>query len=237
MKKIILAVVVVGLGIYFVPKMDWGKVRWLPAETVTVTGEAKSQQKNQIASFTAGVDAVNDSKDNAVKEVNTKMEALVKAAKDFGIEANDIKTQSLSYYQNEETYYDNGVQKSRKGQWRVNNSIEITLREIDKAGKLADMLASSGATNVYGPNFRFDDTTGFENSLFDQAIKNARTKAEIIALSSGRKLGKIISVNEGASGSSILPMYSAKGEGGGGAPVEVGSGTVSQSVTVVFELK
>ena len=68
MKKIILAVVVVGLGIYFVPQMNWGKVRWLPAEIVTVTGEAKSQQKNQIASFTAGVDAVNDKKEEAVKK-------------------------------------------------------------------------------------------------------------------------------------------------------------------------
>lgn len=238
MKKIIIAVVVIGLGIYFLPKMDWGKIRWLPAETVTVSGEAKSIQKNQIASFTAGVDAVNDSKDNAVKEVNTKMEALVKAAKDFGISGTDIKTQSLSFYQNEETYYDNGVQKSRKGQWRVSNSIEITLREIDKASAMADMLASSGANNVYGPNFQFDDTSEFENSLFEQALKNAKTKAETIATASGRKLGKVISVDEGVGGGNIYPMMASKGaEGGGGAPVEPGSGTVSKSVTVVFELK
>jgi uncharacterized protein YggE len=238
MKKIILGVIVVGLGIYFMPRMDWGKFRWLPAETVTVSGEAKSQQKNQIATFTAGVDAVNDSKDNAVKDVNTKMEALIKAAKDFGINQNDIKTQSLSFYQNEETYYDNGVQKSRKGQWRVSNSIEITLREIDKASAMADMLASSGANNVYGPNFQFDDTSEFENSLFDQAIKNAQKKAETIATASGRKLGKVISVNEGSGGANIYPVYAMKGaEGGGGAPVEPGSGTVSKSVTVVFELK
>jgi len=238
MKKIIIAVVVVGLGIYFVPKMDWGKIKWQAAETVTVSGEAKQTQKNQIATFTAGVDAVNDSKENAVKDVNTKMEALIKAAKDFGINQNDIKTQSLSYYQNEEMYYDNGVQKSRKGQWRVSNSIEITLREIDKASAMADMLASSGANNVYGPNFQFDDTTEFENALFEQAIKNAKIKAENIAKSSGRSLGKVISVNEGVGGGNIYPMYASKmAEGGGGAPIEVGSGTVSKSVTVVFELK
>jgi len=238
MKKIIIAGVIIIFGVYFLPKMDWGKVKWQAAETVTVSGEAKQTQKNQIASFTAGVDAVNDSKDNAVKEVNSKMESLIKAAKDFGISANDIKTQSLSFYQNEESYYDNGVQKSRKGQWRVSNSIEITLREIDKASAMADMLASSGANNVYGPNFQFDDTTEFENALFDQAIKNAKIKAENIAKSSGRSLGKVISVNEGSGGGNIYPMYASKGaEGGGGAPIEAGSGTVSQTVTVVFELK
>lgn len=238
MKKIIIAVVIIGLGIYLLPQMDWGKIKWQAAETVTVSGEAKQTQKNQIASFTAGVDAVNDSKENAVKEVNTKMEALIKSAKDFGILPSDIKTQSLNYYQNEESYYDNGVQKSRKGQWRVSNSIEITLREIDRASKMADMLASSGANNVYGPNFQFDDTSEFENALFEQAIKNAKIKAENIAKSSGRTLGKVISVNEGIGGGNIYPMYAAKdGMGGGGAPIEVGSGTVSKSVTVVFELK
>ena len=240
MKKIILGVVVLGLGIYFIPKMDWGKIRWLPAETVTVSGEAKSVEKNQIASFTAGVDAVNDSKDNAVNEVNSKMEAIIKGAKSFGIAQGDIKTQNLNYYQNEEQYYDNGVSKSRKGQWRVSNSISITLRDVDKAGALADMLTSTGANNVYGPNFQFDDTSEFENSLFDQAIKNAKLKAETIAASSGRKLGKVISVNEGYGGGNIYPMIgSAKLEagGGGGSPVEVGSGTISKSVTVVFELK
>ncbi len=238
MKKIILGVIVIGLGIYSVPKMDWGKMKWQASETVTVSGEAKSQQKNQIATFTAGVDAVNDSKDNAVKEVNSKMESLIKAAKDFGINQGDIKTQSLSFYQNEETYYDNGVQKSRKGQWRVSNSIEITLRQIDKASDMANLLASSGANNVYGPNFQFDDTSEFENSLFEQAIGNAKTKAETIASASGRKLGKVISVTEGAGLSNIYPVYAMKGaEGGGGAPIEPGSGTVSKSVTVVFELK
>ncbi|MFA7300747.1 MAG: SIMPL domain-containing protein [Candidatus Shapirobacteria bacterium] len=238
MKKIILIVLVVAGAIYFVPKMDWGKIRWIPAETVTVTGEAKSQQKNQIASFSAGIDAVNDSKENAVKEVNTKMESLIKAAKDFGVSEGDIKTQSLNYYQSEEVYYDNGIQKSRKGQWRVSNSVTITLREIDKSGALADMLASSGANNVYGPNFQFDDTSEFENSLFDLAIKNAKIKAETIAMASGRKLGKVISVNEGFGGGNIYPMMASKGaEGGGGAPIEVGTGTVSKSVTVVFELK
>lgn len=224
--------------VYLLPYANWGKIRWLPAETVTVSGEARQTQKNQIASFTAGVDAVNDSKDKAVADVNSKMDSLTKSAKAFGIKEGDIKTQSLSFYQNEETYYDNGVAKSRKGQWRVSNSVEITLREIDRASALADMLASSGANNVYGPNFRFDDTTEFENALFDQAIKNAKTKAETIAVASGRKLGKVISVNEGGGSSNIFPMYSMKGaEGGGGAPIEVGSGTITKSVTVIFELK
>jgi len=188
MKKIIVLVVVILFGIYLLPKMDWGKMRWQPTESVTVSGEAKTVLKNQISSFTAGVDAVADKKDDAAKEVNSKMEALIKAVKGFGIKAEDVKTQSLSYYQSEETYWDNGVQKSRKGQWRVSSSVEITLREVDWASALADLLAGSGATNVYGHNFQFDDASEVKKDLFDKAITDAREKAVIIAKSEGETL-------------------------------------------------
>lgn len=241
MKKIIVGAVIVFAAAYFLPwkNINWGKVTWEQGNTVTVTGEARTQQKNQIASFTAGVNSVNDKKETAVGEVNTKIEALIKAVKEFGVSQADIKTQNLSVYQNEEMYWDNGVQKSRKGQWRVDNSVEIILRNVDNANKLVDLLTSSGATNVYGPNFQMDDTNKIETGLFDEAIKNAREKAEAVAKSSGRKLGKVVTVTEGSSTSGIFPMYSsAKAvDGMGGASAETGSTTVTKSVTVVFELK
>ncbi|HEX8923540.1 MAG TPA: SIMPL domain-containing protein [Patescibacteria group bacterium] len=235
----VILVVLVSGAAFLLPwkNINWGKVQFQNAEVVNVTGEAKTQQTNQIASYTAGVDSVKDSKSDAVAEVNKKVAAIIDAAKTFGIPASDIKTQNISIYQNEETYYDNGVQKSRKGQWRVNNSVEITLRKIDKASELADLLTSSGATNVYGPNFRLDDTSATEKGLFDQAMKDARDKAEIIAKASGRNLGKVVNVTVGGATNNVFPMYAKEGMGGGGAPVEAGSGTVSTSINVTFELE
>jgi uncharacterized protein YggE len=236
MKKIVAAIMAL-IVIFILPwnRINWGKVSLTQPQSVTVTGTAKSIQKNQIATFTAGVDAVNDKKDVAVTEVNTKVAALTKAVKDFGIKEQDIKTQNLSVYQNEETYYDNGVQKSRKGQWRVNNSIEITLRDVTKASQLTDLLTNSGATNTYGPNFQFDDTSQAEKDLYNLAMKDATDKAAILAKSAGRKLGKVVNVVEGSTQANVYPMMKAA-DGLGGAPVEVGSGTVSTSLTVVFEL-
>lgn len=238
MKKIFLTTVLIVLGIFFVPwkNINWGKMTMVPVESVSVTGEAKSIQTNQIASFSAGVDVVNENKDVAVKEVNTKVESMINAVKKFGVNQKDIQTQNVSIYQNEESYWDNGVQKSRKGQWRVSNSVEITLREINKASELADVLTNSGANNVYGPNFRLDDTSEAEKGLFDAAMKDAKDKAELIAKSSGRKLGKVISVTEDGAIDGIYPMALKGDMGGGGAPIEPGSGTVSQNLNVVFEL-
>lgn len=226
-------------GMYLIPwrTMNWGNISVAPSLSVTVTGSAKSQVENQVASFTAGINVVNDSKDTAISEANKKIEAIIAAIKEFGVKSSDIKTQNLNVFQQEETYYDNGVQKQRAGQWRVNNTIEITLRDISQASDLTQILTASGANNIYGPNFTVDDTLQSETALLGKAIDNARTKATEIARASGRKLGPILNVTEGIQ--SVNPVYSyAKGMGGGGGmPTEPGSATIEKSVTVTFELK
>lgn len=233
MKKIIGIVVLVLILVWIVPwsRVNWGKISWQVAETVTVNGEARSQEKNQIANFSAGIMVENMDKNKAISEVNTKMEDLVKALKEFGIASEDIKTQNLSYYQEPKGGFN-------PGQWQVNNSVEIILREVSKASEMANLLASTGANNVYGPNFMMDDTNKAEKDLYDKAIEDAREKAQSIAIASERKLGKILSVSDGAT-SNIYPMYARLDSAGmgGGAVTEPGSTTVYKNLTVVFELK
>lgn len=213
--------------------VNWGKVQLISPETVTVTGEAKSQQKNQIANFTAGVNIVKEKKEDAVGEVNQKVAALIESLKAFGIAPEDIKTQNLSVYQQQDY-----LKPTATTLWSVNNSIEIVLRDISKTADLTNLLNSSGANNVYGPNFGFDDVSIIQKSLFGEAIEDAKIKAKIIAKASGRKLGKVVTVNENES-NGVNPLFLAKeniGGLGGGTPVETGSATISQSVTVSFEL-
>jgi len=223
MQKIIVVAVLVVLFTYLTP---WSKL--IKSDSVTVTGDAKTTVKNQIANFSAGVSASNNNKETAVNEVNTKTTELIKAVKAFGIADKDIQTNNISVYEDK---------LSKVGTWNVNNSIEITLRNVDKAAGLVDVLNRSQANHVYGPNFRVDDTTEAENSLYDLAVKDARTKAELIAKASGRSLGKVIMVVDGGQVNNIYPMMAKADTSGGGAPVEQGSATVSKSMTVTFELK
>ena len=240
-----LAWVVFGVGfllmvIYFFPWKDvsWGKMIMEPVRTVTVTGYAESKEKNQIANYSAGVNAVKDNKDEAVKEVNDKIKAITEAVKDFGVDPSDIQTQSMSVYQRQESYYDNGVQKSKPGQWDVNNTITVTLRDVNRASAMADLLTKSGATNVYGPNFQLDTSKKAEDSLMTEAIADAKIKAEAMAVASGTGLDKVISVSEGSAGGVSYPLYAMDGRGGGGGvAVEPGSTKISKTVTVVWSLK
>lgn len=236
---VLVSVAVVAL-LYFFPwkYITWGKIVMTPERMVTVTGYAESKEKNQIANYSAGVNAVKDNKDEAIKEVNDKIAAITAAVIGFGVDASDIQTQSMSMYQRQDTYYDNGVQKSRPGQWDVNNTISVILRDVNRASAMADLLTKGGATNVYGPNFQLDTSKKAEDSLTADAIANAQIKAEAMAKASGTVLDKIISVSEGSSGVAVYPLYAMDGRGGGGgAAVQPGSTMVSKTVTVVWSLK
>jgi uncharacterized protein len=237
--NLIAVIIILLLAAYFIPwrNVNWGKVAMLPGSTITVTGEARSEQANQTASFTAGVTEVSDDKDQAVEAVNTTVAELIQAVKDFGIDDADIKTQNLSVYQMEEPITLDGRQRTEPGAWRVSNDISIRLRDINQASELATLLTNSGATNVFGPNFTVDETTDAELGLMDQAIQNARAKAQSIAQASGKQVGEVINVIEGGASSPVYPMLRDAMGAGGGAPVEPGTSTISKSLTVTFELK
>jgi uncharacterized protein YggE len=210
--------------------ISWGKIK-LQEETIVVTGESKTEQKNQVASFNAGVNVINENKEIAVNEVNEKINQLVSSVKDFGIPEGDIQTQSATVYEQQQT------DKTKKNYWVVNNTVEITLKDITKANALTDLLNKSGANNIYGPNFRIEDTADTEKSLYKSAMADAKERAELIANSSGRKLGKVINVVEGGS-STYTPVYKTLSSGiGGGADLSSGISTISKTLTVTFEFK
>lgn len=216
--------------------MTWGGLKLSAANTVTVTGEAEKKERSQIATFVAGVTVVNDDKDTAITEVNNKLSEIINSLKDFGIKDEDLKTQNISINQNEVTYYEDGVQKQKPGQWRISNNIEIKLQDASRASSLASLLTKSGATTVYGPNFSLEDVTSLEDELFQMAMENAHNKAQTLATLASRSLGEIVSVTEGAGGTPAFQNIGFEGGGGGGG-LQPGSGTASKTVTVVYELR
>jgi len=237
-KKIIVLKLVLVMALLlgvFGKYVNWGKIELLPASTITVSGEARLEEKSQIASFTAGVTSISDDKDTAVNEVNKTIGDIIIAVKKFGIAEEDIQTSSLSVNQMQESLTEEETRRVQLGQWRANNTIEITLRDVDKASALAGLLSESGATSVQGPNFSLDDTQESEVALLEEAIDNAREKAKTIAESSGRKLGKIVTVSEGAQQASGI--FRGLEMTGGGTPIEPGTETVYKTVTVTFQLR
>ncbi len=208
----------------------WGSLEMRPTSTITVNGIAKKDQVNQIASFTAGVESIEATKEDALNKANESMNQLISKVKQFGVREEDIQTEQATVYQETEyvtepmpmeiqavegsvdgsgvssMMYPRPSTKPRKGSWRANNSVSIKLREAKRAESLLAILNDSGANYVYGPNFTIDNAETAGDELLSEAVANARAKAESIATANKQKVGKIISLSEGGSYS---PMYSA----------------------------
>lgn len=226
--------------LFFFPlsNVHWGNFALNQERTITVTGVASAVESNKVASFYAGADETSDDKDGAINRINSKMENLLSALSTFGIPKEDIQTSNMSVNQNQESYYEEGRQKVRPGQWRVSNSVMIKLRDIDRADELNELLINSGLTNVSGPNFGVDQSNTVSNELTSQAVDNAREKAQEITANQDLKLGKIISITEGSANSMIAFSSRIGFEGGGGGDSSApGSYTARSSVVVVFEIK
>lgn len=199
-------------------------------KTISVTGESSEQRTNEVATFSAGVSVSSENKQEATQEVNDKVQKILDSVKTFGIPTEDIKTESVSIYQ-EEDYETNKITG-----WRASNTVSIKLRDSTKADQLTDLLANTDATSVYGPSFELDNSDLNKDSLYAVALKNATNKAENMANSFGGKLGKVLHVTEGYNTNSPVLFERASGLGGGGAPIEPGSSNVNATVTVVYEL-
>lgn len=221
--------------------LKMGTVAIQPGNTVTVSGYATSEQKNQVAVFSAGVTKTDLDRTVAVNGVNETVDMLIKQLKEFGIPEEDLKTQNLSLYQIEEPLFQEGrTAPSKNSVWQANNTVEVKLRDVNKSSELTTLLTSSGATNVYGPTFQLDVAGNPEDALIADAIENAREKATQIAQSSGQRLGSIVTVSEGSSGGGVYPMMASFRDAAmssGGAMVEPGTSTISKSMTVTFTLR
>jgi len=217
-------------------KLGLGVASVFSKRSITVTGSANRQQANQLATFNASVSSKNVDKAKAVSEVNKKSEQLIADLKAFGIDAKDLKTQSLSIYQDQQPYWEDGVQKYKNTDWNATISVDITLRDVSRASDLTDLLAKAETSNIWGPNYSLTEDEPEKTALLKQAFDNAKAKAEGLAGGMGLRVGKVISVIEGSEYSPVYPMRDM-GMGAGGGAMEPGTSSVSTSLTVTFELK
>lgn len=210
-----------------------------PKRTITVTGTSKGDYQNQISTYYLTLEYHNKDKEKAVEQLNGKSTEAIEKIKGFGIDAKDIKTQSMNIYQREEAYYEDGVTKYKPDEWYASYSLEVILRDITRSTELTTLLATIESANMWGPNLTIDSNETDSDELLITAIEDARQKAERMAKSLGGRVGKVLKVDEGGTtGDFYGLMRTDVGMGGGeGAPIEPGTSSISKSVTVTFELK
>lgn len=215
------------------------------ADTISVTANGKAEVTPNVAQITATVESKNPNLDEARKENEQKVSSLIAGLKNLGITEKDIKTQQVTGGQG---YEIQGAPEPLiypplrpKQTNQFSTSLEVTIHDLTKADEVIGALTAGGATNLYGPSLTIGDKELDEgkSQAREDAVSEARKKAEELAKLSGRKLGKAVKITEQGDFGYPVPIL-ARGEADlqqKASQIQPGQSEVTINLSVDFALK
>jgi hypothetical protein len=210
---------------------------------IHVSGEGKVSAVPDLVVISLGVEVTGEKLEDVHAEVSAKMDAVMKAVRDAGIEEEDIQT--LRYYVSPETRPRPLVRDEEietEVFFREVNIISIKVRDIDKVGSVLDGAIAAGANSVGSISFTIEDPKSLQKQARDEAMADAKAKAEQLAQQDGVSLRKPSSIAESIRSS---PMPRAIGFGGGfaldeaapGVSINAGELDIRVNVSVIYTIE
>ena len=123
----------------------------------------------------------------------------------------------------------------------VDNSVYVTVRELDVLGDLLDDAISAGANNINSIQFDVADKAAAVKEARAKAVEDAKTQAQEMADAAGISLGDIQNLN--FYDNSSYPVMGGKGGGGDmmaadiAVPMQPGQLTISVNVNITYTIK
>jgi len=211
------AILIVGTLVFFVGQMvyHFKLVELQNNYQITVSGQGKVYAKPDIALASLGVTTEGSTTQDVISRNTEKMNAVIKAVKDLGVEDKDIQT--TNYNLSPLYNYTEAAGRVFQG-YTLEQNVQVKIRDFSKVGNVLQKATAAGANLVSNVQFTIDNPEQFKQEARAKAIEQAKSNAQNLAQVSGIKLGKLINVYENY----VYPIYnSSKVMGlGGGAAVE-----------------
>ena len=207
--------------------------------TLSVNGSGRVSASPDIAYISIGVHTENKDAAQAVADNNTQAQQIVDALKAAGVAEKDIQTQGFNIYPQDE-YSPEGVRTG--SHFVVDNTVYVTLRNLDTVGEVLGSAVQAGANNVYGIQFDVEDKTPLIAQARQQAVENALQQADELAKAAGVNLGPVLNISYYNSVpvpimDSKVPMGVGGGAGGASVPVLSGQIIITADVSVSYTLR
>lgn len=204
--------------------------------TINVTGSAQITLTPDVAYIAIGVQTQNENATEAVSGNNTLSQQVIDAIKALGVDAKDIRTTSFNIYPSQK--YDQNNQLTGTI-FVVDNTVSITLRDLQKIGDIVGAAVTAGANNINSIQFDMLDKSGALTDARKAAIDDARKQATEISTAAGVTLGDVQSINFYNNYPISVPMADnkASGIGGDSVPISAGQLTITVDVNIVYEIK
>ena len=202
---------------------------------ISVSGEAHVSAAPDLVQIDAGVASDAKSAKEASDANNAAMGKVLLALKGAGIAEKDYQTSRLSlqpqYGQNKSTGASPVVG------FRASNRVTVKIRDVTKVAGIIDTLVSAGANDIGNISFEVTQASKLLDDAREQAVADARRKAEIYAKATGVTLGAPLSVSEGGAPVPLFKARMATAPMAAPAAVAPGEETLSVTVNVSWAIK
>ena len=204
---------------------------------LSVSANAEARRTPDIANVSTGVVTRAPDANGAMRANAEQMAKVVAAIKAAGVAERDIQTSGVNL--NPDYRYAENQPPVITG-YQASNTVNITVRDISRLGKLLDALVATGANQINGPTFDVDDKDGAYDEARRSAIAKAQARAEMYAKALGQRVRRIVSISEGGGFGMPQPMpmmAMAKAERmQADTPIAPGENVLGVNLDVVFEL-
>ena len=206
-----------------------------PPRQITVQGAAQADAVPDLATVTAGVEIRAGTAADALAANSAAMTAIFAAIDAAGIERRDVQTSQLGLNPVFEPYREGSEAPPAIVAYEASNLVTVRVRAIDSLGNVIDALARAGANRLQGVSFEVAEPKPHLDRAREQAVADARARAELDARAAGVGLGPVVSIREAVDMPGPIMM---RAEADSAAP-PIAAGTVSLSaqVEIVYRIE
>lgn len=204
-----------------------------PTTGLAVNGRGQVALPPDVAYVTIGVHTEATDVSQAVQDNADQVAAVMAALAEAAVAPEDMQTSNFSVYTMDNYDPMTGLISGKK--YSVDNTVNVTARDLANLGQLLDRAISAGANSIWGVTFDLENKDAALAEARDMAVEDAITEAQALASATGVSLGQIINVSYTDTG--YYNYYPAYGMGGGGG-AEAGAATsiVPGQITVSAEV-
>lgn len=201
---------------------------------LNVTGVGKTYLNPDVAYISIGVQTQSEDVATALNENTTQAQAVENALTAKGVAAEDIQTTAFNITPQQQYNPDGQIAGTI---YIVQNSVNVTVRDLGSLGALLESVVSAGANTINSISYDVQDKTAAVTEARRLAVEDARAQAQELADLAGVSLGDIAALNVYVT--TPIPVTDGKLYGIGGAsqvPVSAGQLVIEADASISYDI-
>jgi uncharacterized protein YggE len=226
----IVALLIVTMVSFSRVKAETALGKYNPPRSLNVNGIGAIKASPDMARIILGY--VNEDKVAKVsQEANAKVtNEIIRVLKGLGIDEKDLQTTDFSItpiY----TYYPDKDPVIRG--YQTSHMLSVSVRDLTKIGNVIDVAAGAGANRFQNISFDIADKETLKFQAIEEAMRDARKKAEAALKPEGEKILQIVTVNVDGGWAQPAPAYrNDMKEGAAPSAPQIQPGELTLTITV-----